>query len=218
MTHERKNLQYPTSACPLTVVAVTVILSVFCALVVGSAFAQGGASSGPASSAVTPSDPDAAKPAPGLSSDERIVAIEQRLMKVQDNVDKAELRSLQNKIMAIELIRWVKWIVAVLLVIAISFPFTLWFLSKKRLIGLSGLSDEVSSTLVLVEERQAKLAVILKEVQSELDYVHNMSVPDLKNLIDQAEKYIQQNEKDLDRTRAQPTGPQRAAAPRTGTH
>jgi hypothetical protein len=50
-----------------------------------------------------------------------------------------------------------------------------------------------------VEERQAKLANILKEIQSEVDYLHTMSVPDLKGLIAQAEKYLEQNERDLEK-------------------
>jgi hypothetical protein len=95
---------------------------------------------------------------------------------------------------------YVKVIAVILGCIAVGFPLTVWLMSRKRILGLSGLSDEVSSTLVLVEERQAKLANILREIQSEIDYLHTMSAPDLKNLIQQAENYLKQNETDLQKT------------------
>ncbi len=123
--------------------------------------------------------------------------MEMTLQDIKDTGQKSEVRSYENKMMARELIRYVKIMVAVLAVIAFGFPFTVWLLSKKRILGLSGLSQEVSATLLVVEERQAKLANILKEIQGEIDYVHSMSVPDLQNLIKQAEHYLQQNETDL---------------------
>ncbi len=60
----------------------------------------------------------------------------------------------------------------------------------------------MTATLLLVEERQAKLANLLREIQVEIDYMENMSAPDLKKLIEQAEKYLKQNEKDLRETGA----------------
>jgi molecular chaperone DnaK (HSP70) len=72
-------------------------------------------------------------------------------------------------------------------------------MSRRRLLGLSGLSTEVTATLLLIEERQAKLANILKEIQGEIDYMETLSAPDLRKLIDQAEKYLKQNESDLER-------------------
>jgi len=89
--------------------------------------------------------------------------------------------------------------VVVLILIAVVFPLTIWMMSRRRLEGLSGLSSEIAATLVVVEERQAKLANILREIQGEIDFLHTMSVPDLKNLIQQAESYLEQNEKDLGR-------------------
>ncbi|MBM4326338.1 MAG: hypothetical protein FJ118_04155 [Deltaproteobacteria bacterium] len=112
-------------------------------------------------------------------------------------VKKAESRSLETKMMSMELISLLWVAIVVLVFIALSFPLSLWLLSKWRLIGLSGLSSEVAATLVLVEERQAKLVNILKDIQGEIDYLHTMSVPDLKKLVEQAEKYIEQNERDL---------------------
>ena len=106
--------------------------------------------------------------------------------------------------MSIELVRYVRIMVGVLIAIAILFPLTLWLLSKKRLIGLSGLSTEVTATLLMVEERQTKLASLLREIQQEIDYMQNMSGPDLKKLIEQAEKYLNQNERDLKTTGAAP--------------
>ncbi|MBI5252027.1 MAG: hypothetical protein HY912_21240 [Desulfomonile tiedjei] len=134
---------------------------------------------------------------PRLSAEERVEQMEKTLQSIKDTSEKSEERSYQNKMMARELIGYVKIMVVVLVVIALSFPFIVWLLSKKRILGLSGLSQEVSATLLVVEERQAKLANILKEVQGEIDYLHTMSVPDLKNLIKQAETYLEQNEKDL---------------------
>ena len=90
--------------------------------------------------------------------------------------------------------------VIALIVIAVGFPVIIWLLSRKRILGLSGLSTEVAATLLVIEERQAKLANILKEIQGEIDYLHTMSVPDLKNLIQQAESYLKQNEEDLEKT------------------
>lgn len=113
---------------------------------------------------------------------------------------RAEERSLDIKMMSRELIGYVKLVVVVLVAIALVFPLTIWVMSKKRILGLSGLSPELAATLLVVEERQAKLANILKEIQGEIDYLHTMSVPDLKNLIQQAENYLKQNETDLEKT------------------
>ncbi|MEJ2716609.1 MAG: hypothetical protein P8182_05645 [Deltaproteobacteria bacterium] len=134
-----------------------------------------------------------------MTTEERVRAIEQMLQKVKKTGERAEIRSYQNKMMGRELVRLVRAAVVVLVVIAAGFPVIIWLLSRKRILGLSSLSSEVAATLVVVEERQAKLANILKDLQGEIDYVHSMSVPDLKKLIDQAEKYIEQNKKDLDR-------------------
>ncbi|MEW6138943.1 MAG: hypothetical protein AB1733_11980 [Thermodesulfobacteriota bacterium] len=123
----------------------------------------------------------------------------EQLADLAETIRKAESRSLENKQMARELIGYVKIMVVVLIVIAIGFPLAIWLLSRRRLIGLSGLSSEVAATLVLVEERQAKLANVLRDIQNEVDYLHTLSVPDLKNLIQQAEIYLQQNEKDLNK-------------------
>jgi hypothetical protein len=90
-------------------------------------------------------------------------------------------------------------------VIAVAFPLTIWLLSRKRILGLSGMSSELATTLLIIEERQAKLAIILKEIQGEIDYLHTMSVPDLKNLIQQAENYLKQNETDLENAGRRPS-------------
>ncbi len=139
-----------------------------------------------------------------LSPEERIARIEKALESIRTTGEKAEDRSYQNKMMSIELVRYVRIMVGVLIAIAILFPLTLWLLSKKRLIGLSGLSTEVTATLLMVEERQAKLANLLREIQQEIDYMQNISAPDLKKLIEQAEKYLNQNERDLKTTGAAP--------------
>ena len=142
--------------------------------------------------------PMAQESASALSPDARITQIEELLRSVKLTGEASESRSKENKVMARELIGYVKIMVAVLVAIAIGFPLAIWLMSRRRLLGLSGLSGEVTATLVLVEERQAKLANILKDIQNEIDYLHTMSVPDLKNLIQQAETYLKQNEKDLE--------------------
>jgi hypothetical protein len=141
----------------------------------------------------------AGAPVGTLTTEERIRAIEEMLQKVKKTGERSEVRSYQNKMMSRQLVRLVRAAVVVLVVIAAGFPVIIWLLSRKRILGLSSLSSEVAATLLVVEERQAKLASILKDLQGEIDYVHSMSVPDLKKLIEQAEKYIDQNEKDLEK-------------------
>ncbi|MGB6064222.1 MAG: hypothetical protein WBG50_05415 [Desulfomonilaceae bacterium] len=126
--------------------------------------------------------------------------IEKTLKSIKSTGEKAEERSYVNKMLGAELVKYVRLMVIALIIIAIGFPVTIWLLSRKRILGLSGLSTEVATTLLVVEERQAKLANILKEIQGEIDYLHTMSVPDLKILIQQAENYLKQNEQDLAKT------------------
>jgi hypothetical protein len=134
-----------------------------------------------------------------ISTEERIEKIESTLESIKITGEKAEGRSYYNKMISLELVHYVKIMVGILIVIAVVFPVTIWLMSRKRLLGLSGLSTEVTATLLVVEERQAKLANILKEIQEEIDYLHTMSATDLKKLIDQAEKYLKQNKQDLER-------------------
>jgi hypothetical protein len=148
----------------------------------------------------TPAQSAAAEKAAVPGTEERIEQIERMLQSMQPTIKRGDERSYDNKLMSKDLIMYVKVIAVILGCIAVGFPLTVWLMSRKRILGLSGLSDEVSSTLVLVEERQAKLANILREIQSEIDYLHTMSAPDLKNLIQQAENYLKQNETDLQKT------------------
>jgi hypothetical protein len=144
-----------------------------------------------------PNQTGVSKQATDPSGSSSLRTMEQRIEEMEKALNKTEERSYDNKMMARELISYVKLVVAVLVAIALVFPLTIWVMSKKRILGLSGLSPELATTLLVVEERQAKLAVILKEIQGEIDYLHTMSVPDLKNLIQQAENYLKQNETDL---------------------
>jgi len=154
----------------------------------------------------SPSPAGVSKQALSIADEDRIRQMEETLRSIKDTGKAAEERSYQNKIMGLELIKLVRLAVAVLLFMAIALPLTSWyFMGQKRMMAGSTVSDELTATLVAVEERQAKLATILKEIQGEIDYLHSMSVPDLKKLIEQAEKYIAQNEKDLEKARV--TGP-----------
>jgi hypothetical protein len=150
-----------------------------------------------------------------LTPDQRIEHIEEMLNSMKPMIEtlrRAEERTYFTKLLSYELVGYLKVMVVALVAIAIGFPVTIWWMSKKRILGLSSLSDEVAATLVIVEERQAKLANILKDVQSEIDYVQSMSVPDLKNLISQAEKYLKQNTTDLEKAGTPKTGPAKNSA------
>ena len=127
------------------------------------------------------------------------ITTEERIAQLEKMISATESRSFYIKMVTYDLIAYLRWIVIALLAIALVFPLTIWLMSRKRILGLSGFSDELATTLLTVEERQAKLANILKEIQSEVDYLHTMSVPDLKGLIAQAEKYLEQNERDLEK-------------------
>ncbi|MDQ7783933.1 MAG: hypothetical protein RDU20_13705 [Desulfomonilaceae bacterium] len=133
------------------------------------------------------------------SIETRMHLLEEILPAMKATGKMAEVRSYDNKMMTRELLRYVRIMVIVLIAIAVGFPLIIWLLSRKRILGLSGLSSEVAATVLLVEERQAKLANILKDIQGEIDYLHTMSVPDLKDLIQKAESYLKQNEKDLEK-------------------
>jgi len=120
----------------------------------------------------------------------------------EDALSMSGVRIYETKMYARQLIRLVRWVIGILLAIAVVSALSLWMLARQRAMPRSDVSAEMATTLVAVEERQAKLASILKDIQQEIDYVHSMSVPDLKKLIEQAERYIEQNEKDLARASA----------------
>ncbi len=153
----------------------------------------------PASAATSLTGVPDPKGAQVLTTEEYIRQLEKMLLDMKETGEKNETRSFYIKMVTYELIVYLRWIVVALLAIALVFPVTIWLMSRKRILGLSGFSDELATTLLTVEERQAKLANILKEIQSEVDYLHTMSVPDLKGLIAQAEKYLEQNERDLEK-------------------
>jgi hypothetical protein len=139
-----------------------------------------------------------------VSADARLLDAEQRLQGMEETLQDLWERSLYNKLIGNQMIKLARAAVIILVVIAIGFPLTLVFLGRRRILGPWNVTSDLPETLIAVEERQAKLANILREIQSEIDYIHSMSVPDLKKLIDQAEKYIQQNEKDLEKAGLSP--------------
>ncbi|MGO9571790.1 MAG: hypothetical protein ACLP5H_30050 [Desulfomonilaceae bacterium] len=150
---------------------------------------------------------EVAPPETQMAEEDRWDQIEKKLQSIETAGKKSEERSYFNKMIGAELIGYVRLMVIALIVIAVGFPVTIWLLSRKRILGLSGLSTEVAATLLVIEERQAKLANILKEIQGEIDYLHTMSVPDLKNLIQQAESYLKQNEEDLEKAGSRKSKP-----------
>ena len=186
-----------------------VLIAAFCFLPYGPDF--GGTTMAVASSPepglvkIAQATGKAAEQLSNSTTEQRIEEMEKTLQSIKTTGEKAEDRSYSNKMMSAELIGYVRLVVVVLIVIAVAFPLTIWLLSRKRILGLSGMSSELATTLLIIEERQAKLAIILKEIQGEIDYLHTMSVPDLKNLIQQAENYLKQNETDLENAGRRPS-------------
>lgn len=160
----------------------------------------------PVSAIATSDSPLLIKGSSGLNAassepvEDRLNKIEQTLQSIRVTGEKAEDRSYFNKMMSFEVIRYLRLMVIMLVVIAVVFPLAIWVLGRKKMLNFSGSSAELAETLVQVEERQAKLAHILKEIQSEIDYLHTMSTPDLKNLINQAENYLKLSQQGLDKT------------------
>lgn len=132
--------------------------------------------------------------------EERLNKMEQTMQSIKATGEKAEDRSYFNKMISLEVIRYLRLMVIMLVVIAVIFPLAIWILGRKKMLNFSGSSAELAETLIQVEERQAKLANILKEIQGEVDYLHTMSTPDLKNLIHQAENYLKLSQQQLDKT------------------
>lgn len=163
----------------------------------------------PASASETTESGQGTKGAFGGASEDRIAEIEKTLQSIKATSQRAEERGYYNKMLGRELVSYIRVVVIILAIIAVAFPLAIWLMSRKRILGLSGLSSEVAATLLVVEERQAKLTNILKEIQGEIDYLHTMSVPDLKNLIHQAESYLKQNESDLEKAGSMKKTPQK---------
>jgi hypothetical protein len=168
------------------------LVATFCCLTSLQVFAQGT----PAAPVPSKSEATLSMQTPAEGPPTRSMLTREEKQTLKD----AESRTKFIKDLGTDLISYVRLMVIALIVIAVAFPVTIWMLSRRRILGLSGLSTEVAATLLVVEERQAKLANILKEIQGEIDYLHTMSVPDLKNLIQQAESYLKQNEQDLEKT------------------
>ncbi len=122
-----------------------------------------------------------------------------RLLK--EAAERADERTRIIKIMTRELIDLMKFVVIILLVIALGFPLGIWWLGRKRLLDFSGRSSGLASALVEVEERQAKLLGIFKDLQDEMEFLNVASAPDLKGLVERAKLYIENNEGDLNRIR-----------------
>ncbi len=133
------------------------------------------------------------------SIENRFENIEKTLESIKSTGEKAEDRSYFNKMASTEVIRYLKIMVLLLVFIALGFPLAIWIINRSGSSGYTSRSQELAETLLTVEERQAKLANILKEIQGEIDYLHTMSAPDLKNLIQQAENYLKMSQKDIDK-------------------
>jgi hypothetical protein len=131
------------------------------------------------------------------SIENRFEKIEKTLEAIRITGEKAEDRSYFNKLVSFEVFKYLKVMVVLLILIALGFPLAIWLMTRSNSFQASARSQDLAETLLTVEERQAKLAHILKEIQGEIDYLHTMSAPDLKNLIQKAENYLKLNEQDL---------------------
>lgn len=131
------------------------------------------------------------------SIENRFERIDKTLESIKVTGEKAEDRSYFNKMASTEVIKYLKLMVLLLVLIALGFPLAIWLLNRSSYFKSSDRSQDLAETLITIEERQVKLANILKEIQGEIDYLHTMSAPDLKNLIQQAENYLKLNESDL---------------------
>jgi len=200
MTQSRPELKRKRFWPVVSALACSVSLTALLFLILVPAIAQmapAGMQDVPSASATTSPTLQPEGKSDQANAEDRIKRLEEMLAEMKLTGERSESRSGFIKMVTYELVSYLRWIVAALLAIALVFPLTIWLMSRKRILGLSGLSDELAATLLTVEERQAKLANILKEIQGEVDYLHTMSVPDLKGLIAQAEKYLEQNERDL---------------------
>ena len=131
------------------------------------------------------------------SVENRFEKIEKTLESIRVTGEKAEDRSYFNKLVSFEVFRYLKVMVALLILIALGFPLAIWLMTKSSSFQSSARSQDLAETLLTIEERQAKLAHILKDIQGEIDYLQTLSAPDLKNLIQKAENYLKLNEQDL---------------------
>jgi uncharacterized protein HemX len=138
------------------------------------------------------------------SIENRFEKIEKTLESIRVTGEKAEDRSYFNKLVSFEVFKYLKVMVALLILIALGFPLAIWLMTKSSSFQSSARSQDLAETLLTIEERQAKLAHILKDIQGEIDYLQTLSAPDLKNLIQKAENYLKLNEQDLKQAGSKP--------------
>ena len=138
------------------------------------------------------------------SVENRFEKIEKTLESIRVTGEKAEDRSYFNKLVSFEVFKYLKVMVALLILIALGFPLAIWLMTKSSSFQSSARSQDLAETLLTIEERQAKLAHILKDIQGEIDYLQTLSAPDLKNLIQKAENYLKLNEQDLKQAGSKP--------------
>ena len=138
------------------------------------------------------------------SIENRFEKIEKTLESIRVTGEKAEDRSYFNKLVGSEVFKYLKVMVALLILIALGFPLAIWLMTRSSSFQASARSQDLAETLLTIEERQTKLAHILKDIQGEIDYLQTLSAPDLKNLIQKAENYLKLNEQDLKQAGSKP--------------
>jgi predicted PurR-regulated permease PerM len=117
---------------------------------------------------------------------------------MQDWLKRAESRSFTNKLQGRTAVRLLVAVVITLGFIAIGFPGLFIWYNSRRLKRMSAMSSDIASTLVLVQERQAKLGDTLRELQDELDYIPVSSAPDFAKLLKEAEQSLNDASRKLD--------------------
>ncbi len=135
---------------------------------------------------------------PGFTTAQRTEQPEKILQSTTMTEDKAEHPSPSVRLLTAEVITYLRWIMVALIAIIVSFPVTVWLMSRKRMLALSGLSEELAATLLMVEKRQSKRSNILREIQDEGCDLQTMSRPELKAFVAEAKKYLEQNEPDVE--------------------
>ena len=107
------------------------------------------------------------------SIENRFERIEKTLESIKVTGEKAEDRSYFNKMASTEVIKYLKLMVLLLVLIALGFPLAIWLLNRSSYFKSSDENpQDLAETLITIEERQVKLANILKEIQGEIDYLH----------------------------------------------
>ncbi|GEM_PF-1992976 len=117
---------------------------------------------------------------------------------MEDGLWRAETRTSTNKRQGKTAVQLLVAVVLTLALIAVGFPGLFIWYNSRRLKRMTAISSEIAGTLVLVQERQARLGDTLREMQDELDYIPVSSAPDFAKLLKEAEQSLNEASRKLD--------------------